>query len=317
MNLKQDSGKQLKPKIILLSLAGLFTAFIIAAMISILMNAHIRVSEYSVDGSEILLTNDVRIALISDLHRHKFDETNQQVVDRVAEQNPDIICIAGDMLESDCTDEEVEEFFSLLSRLMELAPVYFSTGNHDDFVLLDLNAQIDDIGTENAKTITPIRKRLEESGAKFLEEEYVDIEVNGEKIRIGGMYGYAFAVEGDGYGYSEKIGQEERFEFLKEFCDTSAYKILLCHRPDSFIFDESAWEWDIDLILSGHTHNGVVALPIIGSILIPDQGFFPKYDKGVFELGNITMVISAGLDGWRFIPRIFNPPEITSIIVKK
>lgn len=304
-----------KHAIVFLVTLGLIFVICISALISIAMNGRITVSSYTVGISSSGLEEQdgsvVRVVLISDLHRTKFDETNQQLVDRTREQSPDIICVDGDMLESNCTAEEVEEFASLLERLQQIAKVYCAYGNHDREVyqkLVPHGAMSDIWNDESTTNDITIRERLERTGATFLEEEYLDIIVNGQNIRIGGMYGYAFL------GDDESVNEaRKRLTFLAGFCDTDSYKILMCHRPDSFISNSAANDWNVDLVLSGHTHNGVVNIPFVGAIAIPNQGFFPKYSKGKFDLGNITLVITGGLHGSGYIPRIFNPPEISVI----
>lgn len=277
-------------------------------LISLKQNESIAVSRY-----ELGETPSLNYVLISDLHREEFGEANRLLIEKTRSQSPDIIFIVGDMLESDCTTEEVESFFNLLSSLTEIAPVYCSYGNHDYIALSSV------IMSFGEKTLS-IRERLEQSGAVFLEREYVDTAINGEALRIGGLYDLAF--NASEFGMEDKCGAgfyateedlSERFAFLTDFCDTSSYKIMLSHRPDSFIFGDASYRWDIDMVLCGHTHNGVIALPLIGALLIPDQGLFPKYDKGIFELNGITLVISGGLAGWHWIPRILNPPEIVSV----
>ncbi|MCH5279395.1 MAG: metallophosphoesterase [Christensenellaceae bacterium] len=329
MNKEKAKSRRKMPThaIVFLVLFGLFFAICVAALISIAMNGRITVSRYTVGhmgaselgGSEESAQSDagedetgVRIVLISDLHRRKFDETNQQLVDRVSEQSPDLICVDGDMLEKSCTAEEVEDFASLLERLQQIAQVYCAYGNHD-YEAYSKPVPHGDVGDiwdmdESMLNVLTVRQRLEQTGAIFLEEEYRDIVVNGIDIRIGGMYGYAFL------GDDESVNEaRKRLTFLAEYCDTDSYKILMCHRPDSFIFNSAADDWEIDLVMSGHTHNGVINIPFVGAIITHDQGLFPKYSKGKFDIGNITLVITGGLDGASNVPRIFNPPEISVI----
>ena len=72
--------------------------------------------------------------------------------------------------------------------------------------------------------------------------------------------------------------------------------------------------WDVDLVLSGHTHGGLVRLPFIGGLYAPMQGLFPKYDRGYFQLGtHMQMVITSGLAGHGLLPRVNNLPEIVVI----
>jgi predicted MPP superfamily phosphohydrolase len=71
----------------------------------------------------------------------------------------------------------------------------------------------------------------------------------------------------------------------------------------------------VDLVLTGHVHGGQFRIPGVGGILAPDQGFFPRYDAGVFRRRGTTMVISRGL-GPSIIPvRLFNRPELVLVDV--
>ena len=50
-------------------------------------------------------------------------------------------------------------------------------------------------------------------------------------------------------------------------------------------------------------------------IFSSDEGLFPKYTSGAFNLGTPTMIVSRGLCK-NYIPRLFNRPEILSITIK-
>ncbi len=237
----------------------------------------------------------IRIVLISDLHGKKFDENNSRLIEKISEINPDVICLAGDFIDENNTEEDNIEFIGLLEKLNSISPTYYSYGNHD---LNYINMNGDNIS-----------KLIEETGCVILEEEYVDLEINYKKIRLGGMFDYAFNQQ---YVPDEEWQNCTTYKFLADFTETDRIKILLCHRPDSFIYGNAAL-WDIDYVLSGHTHGGLWRLPFIGGVIAPEQGFLPKYDKGEYDIGNIKLIISSGFDGYNNIPRLFNCPEITVV----
>ena len=102
---------------------------------------------------------------------------------------------------------------------------------------------------------------------------------------------------------------------LEKYCNNEYFKILLSHRPELF---EVYVENEMNVIFSGHAHGGQFRLPFIGGVIAPHQGFFPKYDAGLFYATNdATMVISRGL-GDSIIPlRINNPPELVVVTLEK
>ena len=83
------------------------------------------------------------------------------------------------------------------------------------------------------------------------------------------MYEYAFALDGD--NSAENLTGDVR-DFLEEFQNTDRYKIMLCHRPDSFVFGDASDYWKIDLVISGHDHGGQVVIPFKGGLYGGDQG---------------------------------------------
>ena len=57
-------------------------------------------------------------------------------------------------------------------------------------------------------------------------------------------------------------------------------------------------------------------MPFIGGVIAPNQGLFPKYDKGEFDLDGTKMIVCAGLSNTVFIPRINNQVEIGVVTIK-
>ncbi|MCF6465949.1 phosphoesterase, partial [Clostridium sp. Cult2] len=63
------------------------------------------------------------------------------------------------------------------------------------------------------------------------------------------------------------------------------------------------------------THGGQVRLPIIGAIISPGQGLFPKFDKGVFKINKTILYIDSGLGNSILPIRFFNRVQISNITI--
>lgn len=77
----------------------------------------------------ISITKSLRIVHLADLHSRIFGEDNASLIDLVAQQEPDIIFMTGDMLSD--SDDGPQIVCSLISELLEIAPVYYGYGNHE------------------------------------------------------------------------------------------------------------------------------------------------------------------------------------------
>lgn len=266
----------------------------LAIFLSVLLsNTRIRAVSYSISLEN--LTSPVRVVLLSDLHGKSFGRENARLIAKVQEQSPNAIFLDGDMIDRGADPADVQELLRLIERLCEIAPVYFAPGNHElTYMQTDAN----------------FLTQVAEVGAVVVNDSYVDVTIAGQPLRIGGTMGHAFY-----FGRNEEeFASSPEYRFLKAFEDTDVPKICLAHMPDTFIFNGAYNLWNVDLVLSGHTHGGLIRLPFVGGLYAPMQGWFPEYDRGYFRLGEHTqIVITSGLAGYGMIPRIHNPPEIVVI----
>ena len=188
-------------------------------------------SKYSLSCSSYQIPSDkidtpIRILQLTDLHNSEFGEDNQELIDRIASQSPDLILLTGDLLNS---GEPVTEIASnLISSLCEIAPVYLSLGNHE------IEYQ-DNFGTD-------VTQLYQDAGAIVLEHQYRDITVKGQSLRIGGIYGYCLP---DKYLETEEADLSECM-FLWDFENTDRYKILLSHLPIAWLKNDALEEWSVD-----------------------------------------------------------------------
>lgn len=239
------------------------------------------------------LTAPVRLVVLADLHESLDAADLQKLVTLTEQAGPDLILLDGDMLNGDSAD--ASRLCGLTERLGQIAPVYCALGNHE---LAYLEA-----GT------SPLIEELEQAGATVLERSYADLDTGGG-IRLGGLYEYAFALDDFNTCDPDRMDPEV-YGFLQDFQATDRCKILLCHRPDSFVFGEAASTWDVDLVISGHLHGGQVVLPLVGGVFGGDQGWFPRYVHGVYEKENVTLAVTSGLGTQpERLPRFQNPPEV-------
>ena len=51
---------------------------------------------------------------------------------------------------------------------------------------------------------------------------------------------------------------------------------------------------------------------LLNGLYAPNQGFFPRYAGGLYDLDGTSLVVSRGLSISR-LPRVFNPPEVVVI----
>ena len=274
-------------------------SFIILAIIlvltiaaTVISNVCIKLSEYTIKLSG--LSGNAKVVVISDLHGKEYGKDNKQLLDKISEQKPDAIFVVGDML----SDSDAESGFSktqnLLFTLLDIAPVYLSYGNQEKEYSGDI--------------LDSFRKAITEKGVVVLDDSFVDCQIGGQELRIGATMGHAFP-----FGRTkEEFENSDEYIFLKDMQETDSPTIVLAHMPDTFIFNGAHNYWsNIDLVVSGHTHGGVIRLPVAGGIYAPMQGLFPEYDYGFYMLGEkMQMVITSGLSGYKFVPRFLNLPEI-------
>lgn len=230
--------------------------------------------------------NNYKIAHISDFHNAEFGEKNSKIIDILKNQNPDIIAVTGDLVDSNHTNIDIA--VSFMKQAVKIAPCFYVTGNHEAWT----------------EQYDKLESKLIECGVNVLHDTYFDLEKNGAKIKLVGIDDPSFT---KGYELTEESIIETK---LKEFELEDSYTILLSHRPEYF---KTYVNSNIDLVLTGHAHGGQFRLPFIGGLVAPNQGLFPKYDSGLFTENNTNMVVSRGI-GNSIIPvRINNRPEVIMI----
>ena len=245
----------------------------------------LEVSFYHLSSDKV--DSGFRIVQLSDLHLHEFGEKNSELVDWVRRLDPDIIVITGDM--NNHYDDDVHVVTELCEQLVQITKVYYVMGNHEWVDHIDRH--------------TDIRDKIVATGVTLLHNSYIGLEINGNRVFVGGL--------------TNEVSNYDKYsgpKFMEKFMAEDGFHLLLVHYPEYFLGKLN--DYTIDLAMCGHTHGGVIRLPIIGGLFSSDQGFLPKLYEGMQTVdGGSTVVVSRGLGGEGYIPRINNNPEIVVVDV--
>lgn len=259
--------------------------FVIACIIAFVYvnNNWLTVSNYTVNSPEIPVSFDgYRIVHISDLHDAEFGENQQQLVNKIQQQKPNIIVITGDLIDSNRYN--LQNSLQLIDQIVEFADVYFVTGNHE-------------VATND---VDRIKEELSARGVRVLSNETIIITRNRESVSLTGIE-------------DPLVGDAASKMIADSRVPSDSFTMLLAHRPEDF---QAYVDTEIDVTFSGHAHGGQFRIPFLGGLVAPGQGFFPKYTAGVHEQGQSKLIVSRGL-GNSIIPvRLFNLPEIVVVTLK-
>lgn len=229
-----------------------------------------------------------KIVQLSDLHGSEFGQDNARLIEAVEKEEPDIIALTGDFLDEGKAGRELPALGALVAELIKLAPVYFVSGNHD----------------WASGASSELFEMLTAAGVVCLRNDFVYLERGGDVLVLGGV--------DDPNGPADMETPDEFVARLRSEAP-GAFTLLLAHRA---YWAERYPELDVDLILCGHTHGGIVRLPFLGGVAGTNFALFPEYDAGLFETGAYKLYISRGLGNSVPLPRFLNTPELVSITLK-
>jgi predicted MPP superfamily phosphohydrolase len=235
----------------------------------------------NIKPEKTLPKDGIKVVQISDYHNFKY---NNRVLKLVKDLNPDIIFITGDII--DKRTKDYKNAYNFLENLALInSNIYYVPGNHE-------------LKSGNMEEILEgIKKRR----TKVLMNENKTINIKGNSFNICGI----------DYSSSKRSNLGKTLKGI----DSSKYTFLLCHKPD-IVKDYS--NISCDLILCGHTHGGQIRFPLIGSVIAPDQGILPKYDKGLYKINEDTLLyIDSGVGTTRLPIRFLNRSQISLIKIEK
>lgn len=226
---------------------------------------------------------------VSDLHNTSFGKNHKKLLEKIQREKPDLIVLTGDLVDSRRTNIPVA--LSFVEAARELAEVYYVSGNHE--------ARIESYDSLEAS--------LRELGVVVLNNEVQEIRAGDDTLLLYGVQDPQFSK--DKLYLTEEIIMEKQLASIVR--QEEKFSLLLSHRPELFHAYAMA---GMDLTLTGHAHGGQIRLPFVGGLVAPNQGFFPRFSGGLYEVEDHQMIVSRGLGNSIFPLRILNRPEL--VVVK-
>lgn len=266
-----------------LLLCGLLAAAVLAAGCWQLFSNELETTFFHLYSPKVAAGENIRVVVLSDLHNREFGLENSELVERITALAPDLIAIAGDMVNAD--DGDLSIILTLCGKLVEIAPVYYSPGNHESNLMYEKDS--------------PLESLLLEQGVRVLVNRAEELTIHRTSLLVGGL-----TTSTEGY-------EEYGAAFFEEYEKSSAFKLLIAHYPS--LYYEHLANGRVDLGICGHYHGGQFRLPVVGGLYHGDTGLFPKYSGGMYPIAKGTIFVSRGMGGHNGLPRINNRPELAVI----
>lgn len=208
-------------------------------------------------------TNKIKIVGIADLHLDFFTKTSKikKIVSLINTEKPDLIFLAGDVVDEFFSPESRTAFINCLRKLSAKMGVYAVTGNHE--FMYDEKKTMSFFSNAN---ITLVRDRT----IKIADSFYLI----GREDKIVNHW---------------KDGNRKNLSTLVKDIDKSYPIFLMDHQP--FGLKEAVTN-GIDFQFSGHTHNGQL---FPGNILVD---LLYEQSWGYLKKGNTHFYITCGVGTW-------------------
>ncbi len=218
--------------------------------------------------------NPMRLVLASDLHIGPTlgQKHLEKIVGLINDQHPDIVLLAGDIIDQKVDVLRERDYLSILSAIESRHGVYAITGNHEFYVGVE-----ESMNYMRAANIIGLRDSV----------ALIDNSV--------------YLIGRDDKTLEQMGGQRETLSSLLKGIDHSKPLILMDHQPLNL---DKAAENHIDLQVSGHTHHGQIF-----PFNFITKAVFEK-SWGLAQKGTTLIYVSCGVGTWGPPVRLGNRPEI-------
>lgn len=250
------------------------------------INMHqVRETTYTLHTSKTL-TEDLRIAQISDLHMGTTMDVEKlaEYAAKIQEEKLDMLVLTGDIFDERTEKAQMEESVRVLAGITTRYGTYYVWGNHDP------NQYV----STQKYSMDTLRSTLTASGIRVLEDEA--LQITPELAVVGRVDS---SIDRD----RESIGG------LLSGIDRNSYIVLLDHRPVGLEENAAA---GIDLQLSGHTHAGQIwPTGQLGELV----GITEK-NYGLETIDDFHAIVNSGIAGWGYAIRTGGHSEYVIVDVR-
>lgn len=237
------------------------------------------VTSFDIDIDKPSFKEPVNVIMVSDIHLGNIIKNKKlsNMVKEINDLNPDIVIIAGDIIDSDIKPFLNTNMGREFSKIKSTYGTYATLGNHD-------------LMTKAEKQIVRI---LEENSVKVLRDESILIN---DSLYIIGRDDITI----------NRFSENDRASLLDltHNLDKSKALIVIDHNPK---YINESLNANIDLQLSGHTHKGQIA----PGNLVTNKMF--EIDYGYLKKDNLNVVVSSGYGTWGPPIRIGSRSEIVQM----
>ncbi len=229
----------------------------------------------------------LRIVQLSDIHvgTNMTPAELERFVDKANSLRPDLVCITGDI--ADNARSDLDTFFPILARLRARYGVVAILGNHDHYA--------------GADRVTQGLRR--HTNFVVLRDATFTVALPHTRLHIIGL-------DDRGLDWARGVPYVPQLDALWHRLPPHEPQLVLCHRPDLF---PQAARLGVDLMLSGHTHGGQIALPWFQGQHLSLAQLITRFDRGLFQQGCSTLYVNCGLGVTGQRIRLWTPREISVI----
>ena len=259
---------------------------------------HIKVTPYKITVDKSAPDMDsLKIVLLADTHfgYNSGAVHAQEIVDKINEQQPDLVCIAGDIFDNEYdADREPEKISEILRTIRSKYGVYACWGNHDlnEPILAGFTFKHKKEDSKQLKD--PRMKRfLQNSNIQLLEDEAVLIDNS------------FYVVGRKDASLIEKIEEKRKTPAqLTQKLDKDKTIIVIDHQPKGL---QDIADAGVDLDLCGHTHDGQT---FPGNFTVK---FLWENPCGYLQKGSMHNIVTSGSGVWGPAMRVGTDSEICTI----